>query len=185
MLCSLCNSWFYLIRNCPEKPRGNFNFEDTVTNEAEIESLYKPNDAQHEPVMYQNMDRSYDEYNFTPVEEDKEIQQTKAEQLDTLFLNLACNIETEYNNPHNVYVHHCRPNAEPDPKMLRKLHPTLEYDDQVSHHRLYFDEKAPHSVTRLNQWMAYLPIHHVPNKLKDIDKKEHEDHVRRKGKEPS
>lgn len=168
MLCSFCNYWFHLIRNCPDKNIMNTNYGSTD----DIDPL-DSNQPSDRVIDFGQMDRSLDEYNFTPVGEDEGGQHQKdvKDHIDTCFLSLAYNIEHEFYNPQNCYAHHSRPLIKPNPQELQQLHPTLRYDEHVPFHGLCFDEGAPHSVTGLNQWMAYLRSYHLPKTFREIDKK--------------
>lgn len=167
MLCSFCNSWFHLVRYCPERTRNNTHYGTTDDNDA-------PDDDQPSEDVpdFANMDRSIDEYNFAPVDEDDAGREAaKANDVDYSYLSLAHHIDHEYLHAHDCSMHRSRPIIKPNPNDLYHLHPTLTYDDTVPYHGVCFDEGAPHSVTGINQWMAYLRTYHIPPALREIDKK--------------
>ena len=105
---------FHLARDCPDKNRMNTNFGSTG---------YDDQSNQGNPpsttIDFGQLDLSIDEYNFTPVDEDKEGQAQKQDtNLYTCFMSLVYNIEHEYHNPQTFYVNHARPVITPSAKEL-------------------------------------------------------------------
>lgn len=54
-------------------------------------------------------------------------------------------------------------------KDVLNRHSNLKLDFTVPFHQICFDEGATQSVTGVNQWFAYLRVHHVPTAYHDIN----------------
>ena len=173
MLCSFCNSWFHLILDCPDWHKHS------SVHYGEVEEANTTNDEHHQntppPRDILHMDRSIDEYNFTPnndqptpMRTEPANESTKPQQFNTFFAHLAYNIQHEVVNPKHEYYLHNRPYSPPDVHDLYRMHRKLHFDPLTSFHGICFDEGAPHSVTGINQWMAYLCKYPVPQELKKI-----------------
>lgn len=167
MLCRFCNSWFHMERNCPDKPSHNTNLLETsdTLDQYEIPFIAE-NQSEYNPTLH--IDRSVGDYNITPPTATDREDKNQDSEFNTLFINLACKMDYEINNQSNEYYQHNIKSLPPDIRGIRSQLPNVKLDDQVPFHGFCLDEGAPHSVTGLNQWLAYLRKYHLPAQLKRV-----------------
>lgn len=158
MLCSWCNSWFHLVRDCPDRVQFNSNYSDADDNPDPVVDEHHNDD----PDQALLMDKSIDEYAHD--QSDYNVEPTD----QTLFLSLAYNIDQEFNNPRNEYCYHERTMIPPDPPVHNKLLTGIAYNTDILYYGFCLDEGAPQSVTGVNQWLAYHRKYHLPPHFKDI-----------------
>lgn len=73
-------------------------------------------------------------------------------------------------NPQHEYSHQIQPTISPDSSYINSLHSDLRFNADTTFHDICLDEGAPHSVTGVNQWMAYLRAYHLPTAFHNIQR---------------
>lgn len=159
MHCSHCNSWFHLVRNCPDLQRYHINYTD---NPSPLHD--SPPDVEELPQI--KFDQQLEDYNLHTIQETHDAHSQIHNQ--HLFMCLTHGQQHEFDRNSSFTYLHSDAAVTPTTKDVLSRYPHLQPDPTAIFHGFCFDEGAPQSVTGVNQWFAYLSTYHLPSSYHDI-----------------
>lgn len=134
--CSLCNSWFHLISDCPEKQQDNVNFAEQPT---EIEP---GSENEQDYDSYTDIDRSVDEYNLSHPHDTGTQQHIKH-----LYLSLEHSRHLKIDSPsHETLYMHNLSDIPPHLDDILRQNPHLNSNIRVRFRGYCFDESSEHNI---------------------------------------